>query len=321
MRSGWAVLLGILGLSAGSVPRADVPAARTLISHCAETAEPGLHGLEALHDACPGIEQAIEELGVAPLLPADWRTQLSPRALGDLAALEARYADPLTWKSVEPDAHRLRSIALSLAPPPAPPSWWERLKAWIRAWLEPANGRPPAWLRFLPRFSLGPRLQFALFAALASLIVVAAAAVIVIEWKAARAGAPWRSRLLVRRSRADAASSEQVSPDVATLANLDSVPARERPVLLLRALVHVLTRAERLRRDRQLTCRELIAQARFDTARQREDFQHVALLAERALYGGPEAVPATIPDEVLRSARALYDQLLAPGPAVTGAGS
>ena len=62
MRAAPVVLLALLGLSAGSALRADVSAARSLVAHCAATAEPSLRGLDRLRDACPGIEQALDEL-------------------------------------------------------------------------------------------------------------------------------------------------------------------------------------------------------------------------------------------------------------------
>jgi hypothetical protein len=320
MRAAPAALLGLIGLSAACASWADVSAARTLIGHCAEAAEPGLRGLGALREACPGIEQALDQLGILPFLPTDWRRDLSPRALADFALLERRYADPVRWESVPPDARRLRSIALSLEPPRAPASWWERLSSWARHWLERAGGKEAGWLRFLPTWTLGPRLLQVLLIALTVLVVAAAAALVVVEIRAAGSTAGLRSRLRVRRSTQGAASGAGESPDTASLANLDSAPVRDRPILLLRALVQALMRAHRLRRDRDLTCRELIAQARFDTSRQREDFEHVALLAERALYGGLQANPALISQEMLRSAQALHEELLIARPAVTESG-
>jgi hypothetical protein len=314
MRAWAAVLLGLLGLSAGSALRADVSGARTLIGRCAKTADANFRGLDGLHDVCPGLEQALEQLDIGPYLPANWRAEISARALGDFVALDVRYTDPALWGRVRPDAHRLRSIALTLQSAAVPISWWERLTAWVRRWLERAGREQPGWLRFLPGLQLGPGMVRIVFIALATLVVAAAATVVSLEIRAARSPAGLRSRLRARRSSADATPIAKGSPDLAGLADLDSAAARDRPILLLRALVEALTRANRLRHDRDLTCRELVAQARFDSVRQRDDFGHVALLAERALYG-PQAAPPVIPEEVLRSARALHAELRA-APAV-----
>jgi hypothetical protein len=307
MRAGWVVPLALLGLVAGVPIHAEVATSQALIARCAGQADAGLRGLDALRSPCPGIEPALAQLGIEVFLPADWQQKLSPRALGDFQALAARYAGAPSAAAALRTTSRLRAIALSLRPPPSPASWWDALKAWIREWLEPADGRPPGWLRFLPHLTIGPRLARLIFVGLAALVVIAVAAVVLIELKAAGVGSGRRPRSGARRSRAAAAARLGESPD---LAGLGSVPERERPILLLRALVQALARAHRLVRDRDLTCRELIAQARFDTPGERADFEHVALLAERALYGDPQTAPV-IPEPVLRSARHLHEKLLA----------
>ncbi len=318
MRAAALVLLALLELSAGSPTRADISAARTLIARCAAIIEPGLRGLDALRDACPGIEEALGQLGIEPLLPSDWRQQLSPRALGDFAALDSRYTDLAALGNLQPDVARLRSIALDLRPPPVPLSWWERLFAWARHWLERNAGDQSSWLRFLPHLKIGPGLMRILFVALVLLVVVSAAAVVIVEIRAAETGRGRLARWLVRRPSADPASTTLPSQGLSDLGDLDSVPARDRPVLLLRSLVQALVRSHRLRRDKDLTCRELVVEAHFDTARQREDFRRVALLAERALYGEARAGPPVIPDELLLRARILDEQLRA-APAATEA--
>jgi hypothetical protein len=147
------------------------------------------------------------------------------------------------------------------------------------------------------------------------LVVISAAAIVLIELRAAGVGPGRRPRSIVRRPRTREGTTLEALPD---LANLDSAPARERPILLLRALVLALASSNRLARNRDLTCRELVAQARLDTPRQREDFEHIALLAERALYAGPEAASPVIPEELLRGAQALCGEMLA-GAAAAGA--
>lgn len=307
MRMWRAVLLGLLGLAAGSPVPARMPAAHTLIARCAQRAGTTLRGLDALRSACPGIEQAVHDLGLDALLPADWSRQASAVALADLADLADRYTGPAP--ALRLSAARLRAVALRLKPPPSPPSLWERFEAWIRARLGSASAGSTGWLRFLPHVSVGPRLRRLLFELLAGLVVIAAGALVVVELRASGlVGAGRRPRPTERRSSAGNGPTEERAAD---LADLDHAAPRERPVMLLRWLVQALARSHRLERDRDLTCRELIAHARFDTARQREDFGRVALLAESALYGGPQAAAAAIPEEVLSGARALHAQLLA----------
>jgi hypothetical protein len=315
MRAGRPALLALLGLAAGSPLRADSPDAHALIARCAQEADSTLRGLDALRVRCPGIEQALYQLGLEQLLPSGWQKDLSPSALADFDALVSRYAGRHS-EATRLDASRLRSIARSLEPPPSPVSWWEQLRAWIRTWFEPVSGEAPAWLRFFSRFHITSTAWRVILVLLAASVTIVAAAVVVIELRAARARPRRRSRFFGSKSSAGPASAADGS---SSLANLDSAPPHDRPVLLLRALVEALTRTHRLRRDKDLTCRELVAEARFDTARQREDFEHVAVLAERALYGRALAPFPAMPDEVVRSARALHDQLLI-APASTGEG-
>ncbi|MGB6449892.1 MAG: hypothetical protein WBE92_04005 [Steroidobacteraceae bacterium] len=326
MRIPQAVLLGLLGLAAvspvpadppapASVPApADASAAHALLANCALRADAKLRGLDALRGACPGVERAVHDLGLDTLLPAAWPKQASSRALADLDALAYRYAGPPP--ALRLSVSRLQEIALSLKPPPSPPSLWDRIAAWVRSWLQPVSGNPPGWLRFLPHLSIGPRLRRLLLMALAGLIVIGVGAAVVIELRAA--GLMGSSRRPGSAARRPGAGSKQAEESSADPVDLASAAPHERPVLLLRLLVQALTRSQRLRSDRNLTCRELIDHARFDTARQREDFGRVAVLAERALYGGPHSAATAIPEEVLRNARALHAQLLA-APAAIGA--
>ena len=65
-------------------------------------------------------------------------------------ALAERYDGPAP--ALRLDAPRLQAIARALQPPSERPSWWERIKAWIRHWLESADSIPPAWLRYVPHW-------------------------------------------------------------------------------------------------------------------------------------------------------------------------
>ena len=188
------------------------------------------------------------------------------------------------------------------------PSWWERIKAWIRHWLESADRNPPAWLRYVPHWKIGGALARLAVYGMVTVLLVTVAVIVFVELRAAGVLGK-RTR---RRSAARDVAGETRSKDLRGLGieELDAVPAHERPVRLLRLLVEALMRSRRLDHDRDLTCRELIAQARFDDERQRNAFSHIALLAERVLYG-PERAPAQIPDEMVSGARALHAQLLA----------
>lgn len=307
----WTVLLVLIGLAAGRPLCALPSGGRAVLEDCARKADASLRGLEALSHPCPELSAAVSGLGLDSLLPPDWQKTASARALADVAALADRYAAPLPRLRL--DAARLQSIARTLEPPPAPPSLWERVAEWIRAWLEPKNRGSSSWWRLLPRWHLSPSGARLLLETLAALIVVCIAALVVNELRAAGLIGSGRPRPSSSRPSRTAPPSGEASCD---LDALDSVVPRERPGILLRLLVRALTRSNRLGHDRDLTCRELIATARFDSPRQRAQFEQVALLAERARYGDPALAPAGIPEELLAQARLLYSELLAaPGPA------
>jgi len=302
----WGVLLALLGLAAGEPLWADPSAAQSLLEHCARVADASEHGVDALSHDCPQIEAAVHTLGLDPLLPAHWQKTASARALADLAALADRYAAPSP--SLRLDAARLKSIAHTLEPPPTPLSMWERIEAWLRNWLAPNGDSTSSWLRFLPHWHLSPLAARLLFGALAALIIIGVAALIVRELKASGLIGGTRRGRVPRRATVATRATDSASLD---LGALDSALPRDRPVVLLRILVGALTRSRRLGHDRNLTCRELTAKARFDSPLQREQFEQVALLAERALYASHALVPPAIPEDLLTKARALHAELLA----------
>ena len=298
-----ALLLVLLGLAADAPLQADSPSARTLIHDCAQRAKASLRGIEALRAACPAIGTAIEDLGLVAVLPADWKARVSPRAMADWSALANRYAEPAL--SPLPPPSSLRTIAMQLRPPPMPATWWERFKTWVASWPSAAPGRWPDWLRFLPSWRPGASLLYGLMC----LAMIAAAAVVVIELRAAGVfGAGQRRTRPPRRSvtALPATAEEPIGP-----ADVDGAPEHLRPVVLLRLLVAALTRSHRLGHDRDLTCRELIKAAHLDTTEQLETFATVALLAEQVLYGDPRHAPLPLNDAVMGNARGLYGQLLA----------
>jgi hypothetical protein len=304
MRGPCALLLVILGLTAGAPLRADSPPARAVIGACAQRAKPGLVGMEALGSACPELADAIATLGLGAHLPGDWEDRVTPRALADWSALADRY-DRTAAPVPLPDSSRLPTIARLLRPPPEPLTLWERLKAWIGSWLDPDRGQWPDWLRWPTQWQPGKAWLFGLTV----VVLIAALVVIVIELRAAGVfGAGRRRRASRGRSptntRPAFAESEETT-------QFDAAGGQLSPDRLLRLLVTALTRSHRLERDRDLTCRELITAARFDTAAQRETFTNVALLAEQMLYDEPGRAPAPNDATLGQRARGLYGELLA----------
>jgi hypothetical protein len=304
MRGSCALLLVILGLAAGAPLRANSPTWHEVIRDCAKRAKPDLVGMDALRADCPTLEKAIEELGLPFHLPEDWKKQVTPADLDDWNALADRY-DRTAAPVPPPDSARLQTIARLLRPPQPPPTWWERLKTWVRNWIDPEHGQWPDWLRWPTQWRPGNAVLYSL----TGLVLIAAAVVIAMELRAAGVfGAGRRRRVLPKRP-ATNTHTALANPEEPTL--MDEAGGQLRPERLLRLLVTALTKSHRLERDRDLTCRELISAARFDTPAQREIFATVALLAEQMLYDDPGRA-APLNDETLgQSARGLYGELLA----------
>lgn len=274
---------------------------RALIAQCLSRAPATLKGLGALRGACPGIGHAIDDLGLGAFLPPDWRQALTPLALAHLDALAHRY-DGSPPSSV-PNAAALRALASGLKPPAPPPSLWDRLTSWAGRWTTPWRGMLRRWLRSLGG-ETGSRGLLGVFFVLAGILLLTVIVVVAFELRAAGLIGCGR-----RPARRGARLDTLTPPEAAPWDGQDWKEAGERPTRLLRLLVDALNRSHRIGRERHLTCREISAQARFDTERQRQDFAQVALLAERELYG-PTA-PARVPEETLRAAQALHAGLLA----------
>lgn len=290
------MLSGGTAFSAGTPP--DV---RSLIHECALRVSPDLRGLEALSADCPHIAAAIRDLGVAAFLPDGWQRRLDARQLADVDALLARYAG--TPLQALPDPVSLKEIAQHLAVPAVPPpSLWERLGRWVRNWLEKSGWAD--WLRSLFRWHLMAGESEVLLYGMVLLVVLAVGGVIANEVRAS--GVRTERRRSTRRAYAQPPTATGEPADIA------NVPIRLQPVVLLRSLVVALSRSERLAHERDLTCRELITAARFDTSAQREGFARIALLAERALYGDPGLFPQPLGEDVIAGAQGLASQLLAP---------
>lgn len=303
MRGPCALLLVILGLAAGAPLRADSPPSQ-VIRDCAQRAKSDLVGMDALRTDCPALAKAIQDLGLAAQLAVDWKKRVTPRALADWGALAERY-DRAAAPLPPPDSARLQTIARFLKPPEPPPTWWERLKTWVRNWFDPEHGQWPEWLRWPTQWRPGNAVLYSLF----GVVLIAAAVVIAIELRAAGVfGAGRRRREPPKRSATNAHSTTALLEEPTLV---DEAGGQLRPERLLRLLVTALTKSHRLERDRDLTCRELITAARFDTPAQREIFSTVALLAEQMLYDDPSRARPLNDETLGQSARGLYGELLA----------
>jgi hypothetical protein len=279
-------------------------AAQTALARCLAPA--GGYG-PGRHRSCPGIDGAIYGLPLLQFLPPHWHGTLSARELAAIAALARRYAG--APPSVRPSARALRAAALRLAQP-APRhalTLWDRLKLRVARYTAPFLRLLRHWLEsWAPHASGGTARRWVL--GLGSLLLLALGVFIAMELRAAgltRRGAKAGSR--ARLPRALPACDGEPATDEPDWPRLTRHPAA-----LLRLLVDALRLAGRVDRDRHLTCRELAAQARFDTELQRERFTRVARLAEQEIYGPGTALEMS--EELVRGAVVLRTELLAGAP-------
>ena len=293
----------IMGLAlAGLVAAAPPPGAATLappsaLAQCAAH-RPALHGWKALRAHCPGINATFARLHLRGLLPPHWRNSVSSASLPGLAELAHRYS--AAPRSALPDAAALRAAARSLAPPAPAPTLWERLRTWLHKWDARLMRQLAHWLGSLAHGRKRARVVQVMLGILAALLT----AIVAVAYYLAR-----RAGLFARRPARDARSRARLSarvPDASLEAEPDWTALLDQPSRVLQLLIAALLGCGRLEEERHLTCRELLARARFDTPAQRDDFAHIALLAERARYGPPIAVQ--VPEPLLRSARALHSQ-------------
>ena len=307
MPARWKTGLALLALSIAGQLGAEPLAPQALVVRCASQADAKLAGISALDHACPGVAQALDQLGLVAFLPAGWQKTVTARGLADVAALAQRYAG--SPASEPPRAADLRSIAARLVLPPRPLTWWDRIRARMQRWTDSLLERVGRWLRSLALALRQPRHPQAIFYGLVALLLAVIATLLILALRGA-------GRIRSQRRRAPAPQRRDIAasftgPDEAPSRELDWAQLREQPARVLRLLVDMLTRAHRLEHDPHLTCRELETEARFETESERAGFARVARLAERELYGPPAA--NVLSEEDLRDAKLLHERLLAAG--------
>jgi hypothetical protein len=289
-------------LAAPAVFAQEDRSARQVFDDCIERVEADVIGMTALEAECPGLEQALIDLGLEPFI-ADWQWDtIGVYGLMTLRDVEQRYSEPPAAR--DPQVGSLQSILDELKKPvqaEQPLTWFERFKRWLRNFMNQQQSGGDSWLsRWLNEHSLSETARNILFYGSVALVVLLAVAVIVNEVRIARKG-----RRKQGRSRASGAGAPVEA--LAGSLDLDGAARSDRPSILLQMLVAALVKTGRLQAERSLTHRELAARARFDDSSQRESFRRVAQLAERVVYGGDETPPEL--DEVVQAGRALHSQL------------
>ncbi len=292
-RNCWALIALLGSVVVVGAPLDDLKA-------CAERAAPAQIGLKALETTCPRLGATLSQLEIAPWLATGWQDRLDVKQLADLASLLGRYGGAVP--SLAPDTASLPEILKSLRQTQAPPpnALWQAFKAWVSGWLSRFDERFGSWVdRLLGRVGSAVSVVNVLLYGLIGLVLIAAAAVIVGEMRAAGL---LRVRATGRKQGLDLPAPAVQSPVV------EALPIYERPSQLLRMLVRRLVETGRLDRERSLTHDELVARGVFDNAEQRAAFRAVAGVAARILYGA-QRPPASELEPALAEGRALLAQI------------
>jgi hypothetical protein len=288
------------GVAAGSP--ADI------VARCIESDATETYGLEDLEMPCPGIEQALVELGYAPFLSEDQLDELSIYGLSDLQQFANRYAERPAPSGIPTDS--LAPILESLDAQrraEQPLTLLARFKRWLRETFAERQDSSDSWLaRWFEKIDVPETVTRVIVYVLIALVNILALAVLINELRAAGI---LRSKETLRKQSAGATDAMHPAQEL-TLADLDATPLAERPSALLRILVATLVKRGRLRAERSLTHRELVARVSLDDAAQRESFSHVSKLSERTIYGNASVSPDEI-DRVVQAGRELASQLAA----------
>ena len=273
-------------------------------------------GIDRLRPLCPDLEHALIDSEIRDQLPEHWQDSLDRNGISDLSWMMRRYQS--NSLSAAPRVPTLYQVARTLNQPQPRHTWWQDFKHWLRQLLfTPASPGSSMLTRWLSDLSLPLPLlllRSILYGLLAAVLVMALW-IVRRELKAAGAGAATAKRAAQRAPQLPSlAAAKSLNPD-----DIDSVPLREQPALLLRLLVQALLQSGRLRNERSLTHRELGVRSAFDDQEQQLKFERIALLAERLLYG-PNAAAASAGsppqiDHALTDGRQLYAQLLGSGAA------
>lgn len=289
-----AVLL--LPLAAAAAPLSR-PAAQACLDEVMRTAAPVVKAGPACTallarirtggDGIPGDADLAQALG-----------ELGADALRDFAATLQDANAPGVRPRADPSG--VAAILAGLPDPSARPlSFWERVDAWVRRLLSPAQSGPaptmPAWLlrlveslRYIPPVAVKGTVLFLFALLVASLIWVVV--------RELRVAGIWLRRR--RKTRKPASPPLLEIPPVALM---EALPQRDRPAALLRWVIGRLVERGLLPADAALTNRELQG---LLPATVRPLFGDLTVVAERAYFGDARPAAAEM-DQALELAQTL----------------
>jgi hypothetical protein len=253
-----------------------------------------------MEGACPGIEAAITQAGLDPLLPKYQRAALTRDGLINLRSLLKRYEQPP--ERGELDTQAVQSVLQSLREPAQAArsqSWYERFKRWLHQAFNKQQDRANPWLqRWLDEHSMSEAVRLALFYGVVGLVILLALLIVLNEVRTARAG----------RYKAVVEGDGSRVPGLFSPELLDGVSRGEQASALLRMLIATLLKTGRLHGAQSLTHRELMSRARFDDSNQSESFRRVAQLAEHEVFAARQPTDAEL-DDAVQAGRHLHAQL------------
>jgi hypothetical protein len=259
-----------------------------------ETCAARLHAAVAettIDRACPELAVSLGDSRWSGSVPA--LTALTSQTLDSLLLLDGFYTSqpPDSDRDYGKMADALDGILAELAEPPPRLSLWQQFNAWFNTrlgeWWQSVRIEEdslPDWLADLLK-STGKLLGAGLGGLFRTLGWVAVAILAALGiWGIAVLLRDGNRRFTERPGYWWSCGATAVARASPTLASLDEEPLRLRPRLLLRIVLAILRREQRIGPDATLTHRELATAATALTATERDALDRVAGLAERVTY-------------------------------------
>jgi len=254
------------------------------IDACVARLDPQLDiGYDRIAARCPELMRQLETGAWAPWLPRGWKepgNDLSPGSLKEFHALVDRESGARDSTSIEaPDIRSLQPILTALAGSHNE-TGWSRFKSWLRSILERREQlNDESWFaRMVSHVGISQSMiRLITYAALAGVVVIAGM-IVVNELRTAGLLSKRRGGERKRRGK-DAHGTGGPSWSA-----IEQAPLRERPRLLLEAIIRRLSDRGFLPPAGALTVRELTRVARLPEADDRSRLADLALAAEWVRY-------------------------------------
>jgi len=269
---------------AAAAPTAPTIATMPNIDACVARLDPQLDiGYDRIAARCPDLMRQLETGAWAPWLPRGWKepgNDLSAGSLKEFHALVDRESGARDSTSIEaPDIRSLQPILTALAGSHNE-TGWSRFKSWLRSVLERhEQSTDESWFaRMVSHVGISQSvIRLITYAALAG-VVVMAGMIVVNELRTAGLLSKRRGGERKRRGkRADGTGGPSWSA-------IEQAPIRDRPRLLLEAIIRRLSDRGFLPPAGALTVRELTRVARLPEADDRSRLAELALAAEWVRY-------------------------------------